>query len=195
MDTPVNRHAHQEQLLQRLLQACFGDLDEHTLALLTAQLEWVELAGGQTTIEQGEPGDSMYVSVCGRLRAYLRDDLGRQRMVREMSRGQIIGEMSLITGEPRLASVVAIRESVLVWLSKDAFDSLIAHHPGISAALTRQLIRRLLKEPRVLLLERPFTMGLLPVSEGFDMAAFCARLGRRRVVDAAPSTPNCSPLA
>ena len=201
MHPPAVRHAHQEKLLQRLLQACFGDLDDNTLALLRAQLEWVELAGGQTLIEQGEPGDSMYVSVSGRLRAYVRDDLGQQRMVREMSRGQIIGEMSLFTGEPRSASVVAIRESVLVRLSKAAFDELIAHHPGISAALTRQLIRRLLKEQRVSLLERPVTMGLLPVSDGVDMAGFCARLaqplsrlGRVRVVDAAAINAELAPF-
>ena len=201
MDTTVNRHAHQEQLLHRLLQSCFGDLDAATLALLRSQLEWIELAGGQTLIEQGEPGDSMYVSVSGRLRAYVRDEEGRQRMVREMSRGQVIGEMSLFTGEPRSASVVAIRESVLVRLSKDAFDDLIANHPGISAALTRQLIRRVLKEQRVSLLERPVTMGLLPVSEGVDMADFCARLaqalarlGRVRVVDAVAIDAELKPF-
>lgn len=163
MDTPVNRHAHQEQLLQPLLRACLSDLDASTLDLLKAQLEWVELVGGQTLIEQGEPGDSMYVSVSGRvrvcLRVYVRDDLGRQRMVREMSRGQVIGEMGLFTGEPRSASVVAIRESVLVRLRKAAFVDLIAHHQGISAALTRPLIRRLLNEQRGWPLERPVTMA------------------------------------
>jgi NTE family protein len=186
------RHVHQEQLLLKLLQGCFGELDDATLALLRKELEWVNLAGGQTLMEQGAPGDAMYVSVSGRLRAYVRDEIGVQRMVREMSRGQVIGEMSLFTGEPRSATVVAIRESVLVRLSRAAFDQLVGTHPGVSTALARQLIQRLLKEQNRSLLERPVTMGLLPVSAGVDIAAFAARLaeplarvGRVRTVDAA----------
>lgn len=189
MDLPVARQRYQEELLTRLLAGCFGDVDEATLALLRARLEWVELAGGQTLMEQGDAGDSFYISVSGRLRAYVRDELGRQRMVREMSRGQIIGEMSLFTGEPRSATVVAIRESVLVRLRKHDFDELIATQPQISIALTRQLIRRLLKEQHRSLVERPVTMGLLPVSDGVDIAGFARqlaapleRIGRVRVV-------------
>ena len=100
--------------------------------------------------------------------------------------------MSLFTGEPRSAGVVAIRESVLVRLSKPAFERLIATQPSASAALTRQLIHRFVKEDKAVQLVRPVTMGLLPVSPGVDIAAFCARLaaplarlGRVRVVDAA----------
>jgi hypothetical protein len=65
-------------------------------------------------MEQDAPGDALYMSVSGRLRAYRRDENGAQRLVRELSRGQVFGEMSLLTGEPRSATIVAIRDSVLV---------------------------------------------------------------------------------
>jgi NTE family protein len=68
----------------------------------------VEIAAGQTLMSQGDPGDSMYLSIIGRLRAYIRDEDGVQRMVREMARGQVIGEMALYTDEPRSATVVEI---------------------------------------------------------------------------------------
>ncbi len=191
MHAPTERPAHQEPLLQRLLSSCFGNIDQQVLELLRQRLEWVNVAGGQTLIEQGSQGDALYMSVSGRLRAYRRDEEGVQRMVREFSRGQILGEMSLLTGEPRAASVVAIRESVLVRLSKPAFDELNRHHPGVSAAVTQQLIRRLFRKQPPSLLERPVTLGLLPVSTGVDMAAFSLRLaaplrrlGRVHTVDA-----------
>ena len=191
MHDPIERHTHQEPLLQRLLAACFVDVDDSTLQLLRQRLEWVNVAGGETLIEQGAPGDALYLSVSGRLRAYRRDEQGVQRMVREFSRGQIFGEMSLLTGEPRAASVVAIRESVLVRLSKPAFDELNRHNPGVSAAVTQQLIRRLFRKQPPSLQERPVTLGLLPVSAQVDMAAFCQRLalplqrcGRVQTVDA-----------
>ncbi len=202
MQTPApdDRHAHHEPLLQRLLQQAFGELDAETLAHLREQLEWVELPGGQTLLEQGEPGDSLYVSVSGRLRAYVRQPDGSELMLREMSRGQVIGEMALLTGEPRSATVVAIRESVLVRLSKAGFDALIARHPGASAALARQLIRRLQKQQPRSLLERPVTLGLVPVSAGVDIRDFAARLaaplgrhGRVQLVDAAAVNAALAP--
>ena len=107
------------------------------------RLTWVEVSGGQTLMEQGAPGDSMYLSISGRLRAYVRDEDGVPRMVREMGRGQVIGEMSLYTDEPRSASVVAIRDSVLVRLDKAHFAELLASSSQVSMALTRQIIRRL----------------------------------------------------
>ncbi len=61
-------------------------------------------------MEQGEPGDSAYLCISGRLRVYVRGEDGSQRMVREMSRGEVIGEMSLYTGEPRSATVIALRK-------------------------------------------------------------------------------------
>ena len=72
------------------------------MAEMRASLEWVEVPGGHTLMTQGEPGDAMYLVLSGRLRAYVDDEDGTPRAVREMGRGQIIGEMSLITGEPRL---------------------------------------------------------------------------------------------
>lgn len=178
MHAPPDSHAHQEPLLQRLLAASFAEVDASTLQLLRQRLEWVNVAGGETLIEQDAPGDALYLSVSGRLRAYRRDDQGVQRMVREFSRGQIFGEMSLLTGEPRAASVVAVRESVLVRLSKQAFDELNAQNPLVSAAVTQQLIRRLFRKQPPSLLERPVTLGLLPISAQVDLAAFCQRLAR-----------------
>jgi NTE family protein len=136
MDPSLPRQPYQDELLNRLLRGAFGDIDANALALLRRHLEWVEIAGGDTLLAQGDPGDSMYLLVSGRLRAYVRDEgsshdpeatlpLTRataatnghgQRMLGEITRGQIVGEMSLYTDEPRMATVVAIRDSVLVRL-------------------------------------------------------------------------------
>jgi len=181
---------YHDLVLDRLLATTFGELDAAATALLREHLGWVEIAGGQTLMEQGEPGDSMYLSVSGRLRAYVRDDDGGQRMVREMGRGQVIGEMSLITGEPRSATVVAIRDSVLVRLDKAAFDRLIAASSRVAVALTRQIVQRLKTEHQRALYAAPVTIGLLPVTEGVDREAFArelaaqlGRFGRVRVLD------------
>ena len=182
---------YHEQLLGRLLASVFGELDAAATALLRDQLRWVALAGGQTLMAEGEPGDSMYISVSGRLRAYVRQDDGSQRMVREMSRGQVIGEMSLITDEPRSATVVAIRDSVLVRLDKAAFTRLIAGSAAVAVALTRQIIQRLKTEHHTATYAAPVTIGVMPISANVDAPSFAQALaaqlqrhGRVRVVDA-----------
>ncbi len=181
----------QDELLAQHLNTYLGGLDEAAMDLLRRHLQWVEIAGGQTLITQGEPGDSMYLSVSGRLRVYVRRDDGSEHMVREMARGQIIGEMSLYTDEPRSATVVAIRDSVLVRLAKSEFTNLLATSPQVSIALTRQIIERLRAAQSHSLLAPPVTMALLPISSGIDLQAFSqglagqfARLGRVCIVDA-----------
>lgn len=165
-----------DRLLTQLLRAYFGDLEADALALLRTHLRWVELAGGQTLMQQGEPGDSMYLMVSGRLRAYVQQDDAGPRMVREMGRGQVVGEMSLYTGEPRSATVVAIRDSVLVRLDKEHFTRLLDSSAQVSVALTRQIIQRLKTEHQPARFAAPVTIGLFPVTDGIALRPFAERL-------------------
>jgi CRP-like cAMP-binding protein len=75
-----------EQLLQDLLVQAFGALDASSLALLREQLRWVEVAAGQTLMAQGEPGDALYLSVSGRLRAYVAGEDGTAHGARDGTR-------------------------------------------------------------------------------------------------------------
>ena len=177
---------YQDELLGQHLRAFLGEIDPASETLLREHLEWVEIAAGETLMSQGDPGDAMYLSISGRLRAYVRDEAGVEHLVREMARGQVIGEMSLYTDEPRSATVVAIRDSVLVRLAKAQFTRLLASSAQVSIALTRQIIQRLRTAQSRSSLARPVTLALLPIT-------------RRRagVADFAATTwpPRCSPSA
>lgn len=183
---------HREALLAEQLNRLLGDTAPAALDYLRQNLEWVELAGGDVLMEQGAPGDSAYLTISGRLRVYVRREDGSARLVREMSRGEIIGEMSLYTGEPRSATVVAVRDSVLVRLDKSHFDGLVAISPQVSVALTRQIIQRLQTQHQRRPMSAPVTIGVLPVTDGVTARAFAdelapelARFGRVTVIDAA----------
>lgn len=166
----------QDRLLDHHLRSLLGALDAAALALLRSQLQWVEVAAGSTLMTQGEAGDAVYLSISGRLRAYVRDESGVERLVREMSRGQVIGEMALYTDEPRSATVVAVRDSVLVRLDKPAFLQLLAGSVALSMALTRQLVKRLQAVPLRVDLARPVVITLLPVTAGVDVRGFAEAL-------------------
>ena len=186
------RPPHRDALLAQHLNTLLGDAAPAALAFLQQHLQWVELTAGEVLMEQGEPGDSAYLCISGRLRVYVRSEDRAQRMVREMSRGEVIGEMSLYTGEPRSATVVALRNSVLVKLDKQRFDELLAMSPQVSITFTRQIIRRLQTEHQRLPVAAPVTVGMLPITNGIALDGFARRLaeqlkrfGRVCVVDAA----------
>ncbi len=191
MDTAASRAVHLKGLLTRHLADLLGEIGADALQLLLDHLEWVELPGGATLMKQGDPGDSMYLIVSGRLRTYIDDDSGQHRLVREIARGQTVGEMSLYTDEPRSATLVAIRDTVLARLPKAAFKQLLAISGQVSIALTRQLIKRLQKDALRSPTDRPVTIGLISVTDGIDAARFAATLasalrgsGRVAVIDA-----------
>ena len=116
-------------------------------------------------------------------------------MVREMARGQIIGEMSMYTEEPRSATVVAVRDSVLAKLARSEFAKLLATSAPMSIVLTRQIIKRLQTIHRRSDIARPITIGVLPITSGVQPLEFCQRLAEHlNSVDDKPSawTHRCS---
>jgi len=124
------RQRHQDELLNRHLNIYLRNVDPAALDRMRECLDWVEVPGGHTLMTQGESGDAMYLILSGRLRSYVNGEDGTPHIGREMGRGQIVGEMSLITDQPRRATVVAIRDSVLVRLGKAAFNGLLATSPS-----------------------------------------------------------------
>jgi NTE family protein len=191
MSADGSRPAHQDDLLLQHLRNFLGIIDEAAIDMLRGRLRWLPLAGGETLMREGEPGEELYLLVSGRLRVYIDED-GQRRIVREVSRGEVVGEMSLIADAPRSATVVAIRDSVLVSLGKEDFAQLQSTSPQVTLALTRQIINRLRTERGPTVADRPVTMAVLPVSAGVDALAFARELaaelatrGRVVVLDAA----------
>ena len=96
------------------LPKLFGPLDETMLQFVEARVEWVRLHAGDMLFAEGDKGEELFFVLGGRLRAVSADG----RVLNEMTRGESIGEIALLTGEPRTASVFAVRDSDLVRVSR-----------------------------------------------------------------------------
>ncbi|WP_137918068.1 patatin-like phospholipase family protein [Hydrogenophaga sp. 2FB] len=165
-------------LLAVYLRSNFPDIDAETLRDMQDSVQWIELRAGDVLMEQGAPGDAAYLTISGRLRVYVKTDDGAPRMVRELGRGEITGEISLYTDAPRSATVVAIRSTVVVRLDKARFTALVARNPQVSIALTRKIIDRLQTQNDRRPLPPPVTVTLLPITGGVDTAAIAQRLAQ-----------------
>ena len=111
-------------------------------AALARALQRVDLVAGTTLFAQGDPGDSLYVIVRGRLRLVITDAAG-EALVRELGPGQTVGELALLTGEPRNGTVVAIRDAVVYRLGTDEFDRTARSHPDVTRTMLATFASRL----------------------------------------------------
>src|SRR5262249_59692931 len=99
-DHPVLR-----QVLNGLVAARLpGLVDASLRAELRSQLTWIRLARDEVLFRAGEPGDAVYVVARGRLGAF-RDGAGREGLAAEIGRGEPVGEIALLTKEPRALTV------------------------------------------------------------------------------------------
>ncbi|MGH3272384.1 MAG: cyclic nucleotide-binding domain-containing protein, partial [Trebonia sp.] len=121
----------------------FASLDEGTLVWLARQFEPVHAQAGDAIIAEGDPGDGLYVLLSGRLRVSV-----GERVLHDLGRGAVIGEIALLSDRMRSATVRAVRDSDLFLLRTASFKALIEQNPGFLAQMARLLIERLLAVDR-----------------------------------------------
>ncbi|MBN1418272.1 MAG: cyclic nucleotide-binding domain-containing protein [Planctomycetes bacterium] len=138
----IGRRLRRNQLAA-VLPGLFGSLDDRTIEALESLMEWRRLPGGETLFRQGDPGDSLYVLLSGRLRVIAEDPDGDRRVLNDVGPGESVGEMALLTGDPRSATVLAVRDSQLVRISSAAWETIRDRHPRVILGMARILARRL----------------------------------------------------
>ena len=108
----------------------------------------MHVAAGEVIFRQGDAGEGLYLVVSGRLRVSVAADgtEASERMLYDLGRGAIVGEMALLTDRPRAATVHAVRDSDLLLLRVSSFRSLLERSPALvdrdDAAAGRPAARR-----------------------------------------------------
>jgi len=167
-----------ESLRERLggfpLLANVGDA---ALKRLLAEANWFGLPGGMMLGRDGENDHALFLVVTGCLGVFVEDDSGHRRLVAHIPAGETVGEMSLISGEPHSAQLVALRDTELLRVSPDAFDMLIKRHPRVMLNLMRILVRRLHETTRRPVdRARPKTFAIVPLQSGLSQEPIAHRL-------------------
>jgi hypothetical protein len=113
----------------------FSDFSGAELLEVMSGLELLSFEPGDVIITEGEPGDSLFVVSTGRVKAFVRNPAGRQVKVREMGEGAFFGEISILKGSPRTATVTAASRLELLELDKAALDDITGRHPRVREVL------------------------------------------------------------
>jgi NTE family protein len=120
--------------------ATFKDLFPEALRLLEERLDPLPIRRGDCVVRQGESADALYVVVSGRFAVEIE---GQAQPVAEISHGSTIGEIAFFAGGNRTATVRAIRDGVVVRLTRADFDAISSGSPAIWTAVTATLAERL----------------------------------------------------
>src|SRR5262245_27112662 len=166
----MDLHDKRSQLLSVRL---FQSLSPAALGDLFSELDWLSLSGGETLFRTGDTGDALYVVLSGRLRFLLEQSNGASEIIREVGRGETVGELALLTGNPRSATVLTIRDTDLARLSRRAFENALRKHPEIASQLVVQIAGRHSQTAEETLARRNIrTLAILPFDEQVSAADF-----------------------
>lgn len=151
----------------------WAGLDPVARLEIQAELRQVVLPGGAVLFQEGDPADALYMLVSGALGVSIQGSHGEQRRIARILPPETIGEMALISNAPRSASVTALRDSVLLKLTREAFESLVERCPSVMVYLSRLLADRLRATTRSTPITfKPTTFAIVPVTQGVAVADF-----------------------
>jgi len=102
----------------------------------------VEFAAGESVIRQGQPGNSLYCILAGAVQVLVRSQDGAERSVARLGEGDVFGEMSLLTGEPRSASVVSEDGVILLRVPKEALLPILTANPAAAERMAEIMAAR-----------------------------------------------------
>ena len=149
MSKPTSDHNKQaaENIISLLRPLkIFQQLDEVAVQAVTAELTKKHLQEGETLFEQGDPGDAFYILASGVLQVNVSSSPEVGVFVKTLNTGECVGEISLLTGQPRTATVIAQKDSELLCLTRTAFECLSEEYPSLLTGLADQLLQRYLQD-------------------------------------------------
>jgi CRP/FNR family cyclic AMP-dependent transcriptional regulator len=127
----------------RTNQSLLSALPEHLTADLFASATPVQIASDENLFMAGDAGDGCYRVEDGLLKVTMVSRSGTERILAFLGPGAIVGELSIIDGLPRSASVVAVRDADLSFLSRAAFEAFAKTNPEVYKSLVTLLATRL----------------------------------------------------
>ncbi len=121
----------------------FAGLGQEILEILGARVIERPCRRGQILFHQGDAGDSLFVLAAGRLKVVVSAATGQEMVLTTLKPPDTFGELSLVDGLPRSASVEALEQSRVLIISRAAWQTLIDENPVLTGALQAALSRML----------------------------------------------------
>ncbi len=120
----------------------FSPLNKAELMKLVDRLNIQSFAAGEVPVRQGQAGDSFYIIKSGRVHVIVEKSPGETAIVATLGPGNFFGEMSLLTGAVRTASIHVVEDAEFIVIDRESFASTLANNPSIADSLSQILSER-----------------------------------------------------
>ena len=131
-----------EQLKELHASALFAAFKRETLEEILTSTALRSYEEGDIIVTEGEPGSSLFLIVSGNVKVFTRGEQGEHLPLAELGPGDFFGEVSLLTGKPRTATITAKSRVVAIELDKGSVDRVAADHPEVRQTLEEFYERR-----------------------------------------------------
>ncbi len=115
----------------------FDGFSAEELVAVMRGLELVSFEAGDVIVAEGAAGDSMFILTTGRVKAYVKSPKGRSMKVQEFEEGDFFGEIAVLTGKPRTATLTAAVDCECLELNRATLDEITKTHPGVREVLKK----------------------------------------------------------
>lgn len=139
---------------QGLSTPLFDGFSPDELLAVMRGLELVSFDAGDVIVAEGAPGDSMFILTSGKVKAYVKTPKGKSLKVQEFEEGDFFGEISVLTGKPRTATLTAAEPCDCLELNRATLDEINKTHPGVREVLKKFQKERALSTVQAIMAEK-----------------------------------------
>lgn len=137
----------------------FVDCKDDELSDIILRGHYMKYKKGQELMGQGEKGDTLLIILSGFARTSMVASNGHEIVLDYAEPGHVVGEIAFLDGGDRTATIEALEDVAALSLSREAFDDIIARHPGLAMRILRVMARRLRQSNDIIEADRAFTSG------------------------------------
>jgi NTE family protein len=129
--------------------------------------------GNETLFEQGAEGDKMFILISGRVQMITYDKAHTPHITNEIKQGELVGELAVISGKKQMAAAVAMRDSILAYISRETYFEIAENFPHHTLYMTNMIIDRLTEKYQANKnLRERWNIALVPITPSVNIADF-----------------------
>ncbi len=121
----------------------FAEFNRDDVDLLAGYMRIYHAQPEETIIREGDVGDYMLLIIRGEVDIYKKNLMGERQLMTSVTAGMTLGEMSMIDGEPRFATCIALKETTFATLTRDTMVKIILEKPSLGAKILIKLVTML----------------------------------------------------
>ncbi len=127
----------------------FATFSSDELLAVIRGLNLLSFEPGEIIVSEGQPGSSLFVLAGGSVRVYVRSAGGGNKQVRMLEEGEFFGEISLLSGQPRTATITAATATEILELDRRTLDAIVVKHPQVPRVIKEVSKRRAMSPEEV----------------------------------------------